>query len=212
MRKSHAAIFLLLSLFFIDSAASSADPGNIRPWYISWGYNRDYWSNSDITVSQPGLANHFTIHNVAAGDCPGWTSGIFNKSLMGPQYNIRIGYYFNADRTLGVELNFDHTKYNTNLNQIARVSGEINGQSVDQNSVLTRQYFYYALHNGANLLMLNLVQRKSMVDFFDDRFQLAGISKIGGGVVIPHPENTIFGNTVDVGPKTASNAFGWRHG
>lgn len=211
MRKSHAAILLLL-LFFTGAAASGADSNSIGPWYVSWGYNKDYWSNSDITISQPGLNNHFTIHNVVASDDPGWTSGVFDKSLMGPQYNIRIGYYFNAARTLGVELSFDHTKYNTNLNQLARVSGTINGQSVDQYSVLTRQYFYYVLHNGANLLALNLVRRKPMFDFFGHRFQLAGISKIGGGIVIPHPENTIFGNTVDVGPKTMSNAFGWRHG
>src|ERR1700691_5452940 len=28
----------------------------------------------------------------------------------GPQYNIRIGRFINADRTLGVELSFDHSK------------------------------------------------------------------------------------------------------
>ena len=29
---------------------------------------------------------------------------------------------------------------------------------------------------------------------------------------MPHPENTIFGNAVDVGPKEWGNYFGWRNG
>ncbi|PIZ04572.1 MAG: hypothetical protein COY58_03740 [Gammaproteobacteria bacterium CG_4_10_14_0_8_um_filter_38_16] len=185
---------------------------NAKSWYVSWGYNKDYWSNSDIHISQPGLGNNFTIHNVSAGDCPGWTSGLFNKSLMGPQYNIRIGHYLNAAHTWGVELSFDHAKYNTNLYQVARISGTINGQPVNQNQVLTPQYFYYALHNGANLLMLNVVRRKPLFSFFRSYFQFAALGKLGAGVMLPHPENTVMGNKVDVGPKNFSNSFGWHHG
>ncbi|HLB56454.1 MAG TPA: hypothetical protein VJK30_03900 [Coxiellaceae bacterium] len=183
-----------------------------KSWYVSWGYNSDNWSNSDITIIQPDLHNAFTIYNVSAGDCPGWTTGLFNKSLMGPQYNIRIGHYFTAAHTWGVELSFDHTKYNTNLNQVARVSGEVNGVPFNQNEVLTSQYFNYKLHNGANLLMVNLVRRKTVAQSSRALFQLAAIGKFGGGVMLPHPENTIMGNTVDVGSKTWSNAFGLHHG
>lgn len=185
---------------------------NSRSWYVSWGYNKDYWTNSNIHISQPGLGNDFTVNNVRAGDYPGWNTGIFNKDLMSPQYNIRIGHYLNANHTWGVELSFDHAKYNTDLNQTAIISGMINGQTVNQNAVLTRQYFYYALHNGANLLMVNVIRRKPMLDFYRTNLELAAIGKIGGGVMLPHPENTIFGNTVDVGPKSWPNYFGWNHG
>ena len=183
-----------------------------RSWYVSWGYNKDYWSNSDIRISQPSLGNAFTVHNVTAGDCPGWNTGIFNKSLMGPQYNIRIGHYLNPKHTWGVELSFDHTKYNTNLYQVAHITGKINNQIVDENQMLTPQYFYYALHNGANLLMVNLVRRQPFLNMFRTNLQFAVLGKFGGGVVLPHPENTIMGNTVDVGPKSFSNAFGIHHG
>lgn len=183
-----------------------------KSWYVSWGYNNDNWSNSDITVVQSSLGNAFTVHNVSAGDCPGWNTGLFNKSLMGPQYNIRIGHYFTPAHKWGIELSFDHAKYNTNLNQVALVTGQVNGQPINQNEVLTSQYFYYALHNGANLLMVNLVRRKPVIEFPKADLQLAAIGKLGGGVMLPHPENTIMGNTVDVGQKTFSNAFGLHHG
>jgi hypothetical protein len=39
-----------------------------------------------------------------------------------------------------------------------------------------------------------------------------GIGKIGMGVMVPHPENTILGQPVDVGPKASPNLFGWNHG
>ena len=185
---------------------------NNRSWYISWGYNKDYWSHSDIHVSQPSLNNDFIVHNVSAGDWPGWDTGIFNKNFMTPQYNIRIGHYFNAAHTWGIELSFDHTKYNTNLNQIAHITGIINGQPVNQNSALTPQYFYYAMHNGANELMLNLVRRKPIYEMPRAKMQLAVIGKMGAGVMIPHPENTIFGQQSNVGPKAWGNYFGWNHG
>jgi len=218
----HQSLFIIIFLVGISSSAlASTNDANIiantqnndeKSFYVSWGYNKDYWTNSDIHISQPALNNNFVVNDVHAGDYPGWNTGIFNKDLMSPQYNIRFGYFFNPARTWGIELSFDHTKYNTNLNQVARISGMINGQTVIQNSVLTSNYFYYALHNGANNLMLNLVRRKTMVTMPTAKLQLVGIGKAGMGVMLPHPENTIFEQTVNVGPKAWNNYFGWNHG
>lgn len=208
MRNSRS-LFLLFLLLTTISCRSLASHNS---WYVSWGYNKDYWTNSDIHISQPGLNNHFTVYNVTAGDYPGWDTGIFNKDMMSPQYNIRIGHFLNASHTFGIELSFDHTKYNSDLYQQAHVSGVINGQPVNGNNVLTPQYFNYALHNGANGLMLNLVRRKPLFNMPKANLQLVGIGKIGAGVMLPHPENTILGNTNDVGPKAWGNYFGWNHG
>jgi len=219
------AIFFAMPFLFAFSLSTFATNNNLDltkknkshhakknpSWYISWGYNKDFWSNSDINISQPSLHNNFTVNNVRAGDDPEWNTGLFNKSLMGPQYNIRIGHYLNPQHTWGVELSFDHAKYNTNINQIANISGTVNGQPFNQNQVLTRQYFYYALHNGANLLMLNLVRRKSIFDFYRTNLEFALIGKIGAGVMLPHPENTIMGNTVTMGQKSLLNV-GIHHG
>jgi len=201
---------LCLFLIFFSVCAHAAKHNS---WYVSWGYNKDFWSNSNIHISQPGLNNNFTLHNVSAGDWPGWNNGLFNQNLMSPQYNIRIGHYMNAAHTWGLELSFDHTKYNTNLNQVVQETGTINGHPVSQNVVLTPQYFYYALHNGANNLMINYVQREPLVDFHKTNLQLAMIGKMGAGVMVPHPENTVLGNAnTNVGPKAWGNYFGLCHG
>ena len=221
MRKSRS-LFILFSLLVISSFALASNSNlnlvssnqkekqtrpaktNKKSWYVSWGYNKDFWSNSDIHIVQPGLNNNFTVNDTAATDWPGWNHGIFNKNFMTPQYNIRIGHFINAAHTWGVEISFDHAKYNTTLYQ--------NGQPVNENKVLTPQYFYYVLHNGANLLMLNMVRRKPMFDMPRAMLQLVAVGKFGIGVMLPHPENTIMGNTVDVGQKAWGNYFGWNHG
>ena len=221
----HSSLFAVLLFMSSCTFASTADLNLTQKnqgtalsdtssgsWYFSWGYNKDYWSNSDIHISQPGLNNKFTVYDVSAGDFPGWNTGIFNKDLMSPQYNIRIGHFINRAHTWGVELSFDHTKYNTDLNQNATLAGVVNGQLVTQNSTLTKNYFYYALHNGANELMLNLVRREPLIDLPRANMQLVAIGKVGAGVMVPHPENTIFGQQSDVGPKAWGNYFGWNHG
>lgn len=188
------------------------DP-NGGSWYISWGYNLDYWSNSNIHVAQPGFNNNFTVHQVRAGDDPGWTSGLFNESLMGPQYNIRIGHFVDPSHKWAIEFSFDHAKYNTNIGQVAPVTGTINGQPINADETLTSNYFYYALHNGANLFMINAARFKPFYTIPHTHMKLTAVGKFGVGVVVVHPENTIMGNTVDVGQKTFSNAYrgcnGW---
>lgn len=195
-----------------DQQSDSISEANNHSWYFSWGYNKDYWSDSDIHISQPALNNNFTVHNVAASDDPEWTTGIFNKNLMSPQYNIRIGHFLNRAHTWAIEVNFDHTKYNTNLYQTAHITGVINGAPVDRNQVLTPTYFNYLLHNGFNNLMINIVRRKPFYMIPRTGIKIVGVAKFGMGILLPHPINTILGNTVDVGPKKWGNYLGWRNG
>lgn len=207
-----AKLFMLATMTtacaYADTASQSAWCGE---WYVSWGFNLDYWTNSDIHVVQGALNNDFIVHDVAAGDEPGWTHGL-NHGLTGAQYNIRIGHFFGPRRIWGIELNFDHTKYNTNLNQIAHVTGTINGKPVDANEMLTAEYFSYKLHNGANELMLNVVGRGALLGDINATPSLAGLLKIGAGVMLPHASNVIMGNQNNVGPKAWGNYFGWNDG
>jgi len=181
-------------------------------WYFSWGYNRDYWRPSDIHISQKALGNDFTIYNVRAEDFPQWNSGVFNKELTEPQFNVRIGHFFDKERTWGLELNYDHTKYSTYIDQYARVSGTINGNYTDSIQLLTYDYFHYNLHNGANHVMLNLVKRIPILFESNENFSIAGIIKSGAGVMLPHSENKVLGNTNYVGSKEWGNLFGVKNG
>ena len=54
--------------------------------YFSWGYNKEWYTNSNISVSQPSLGNSFTFTNVKGVDHPGWENEqFFRKALSIPQ-------------------------------------------------------------------------------------------------------------------------------
>lgn len=181
-----------------------------KGFYINWGYNRDYWSESDIHVRQPSLGNNFVIKNVKAEDLAQWNEGgyIFDKNISTPQFNFRSGFFF--DDHLGVEFSVDHTKYTSIIGQSALVQGTINNQAVDAIKVLDEKYFSYNLHNGANHIMLSAMWRQAL-DFIPLK-NIFAIVKGGGGFMLPHAENTILGNRGSVGPKEVSNAVGLTHG
>jgi len=198
--------------------ATAAPPGEVgfwgKEWYFAWGYNSDMWAPTDIHVSQPALGNDFTIHNVTASDYAQWDTGafIFDKDPTVPQFNLRVGHFINAAQDLGIELSIDHTKYNTTPDQSALVTGTVNGQAINSYETLTDTYFRYYLHNGVNHIMLSVIKRESLVGDLNKTFNLSYLLKGGLGIILPHADNCVMGNTVDVGPKTFSNFVGYNTG
>ena len=116
--------------------------------FFSWGYNGDNYANSDIHFSQPSLGNDFTIVDVQARDSKTWTDSLFAHGLFVPQYNIRIGIFFNEK--WGVELALDHVKWIVKDDQAVRMTGTLNGAPVDTDVTLTADVLRYQLNNGAN--------------------------------------------------------------
>jgi hypothetical protein len=174
-------------------------------WYFSWGYSRQQYAPSDIHVSQPTLGNDFTVHKAAASDYPAsfqeTIDSIVNLDFTTPQENIRIGRFMNPEKTFAIEFSLDHSKYNTNLNQTATVTGIINNEAVNTSMVLDPQTFSYALHNGLNHLMINAVWLHHLAGPVKQPGDLQLISRAGAGILLPHADNTIFGRPNQVGPK-----------
>ncbi|TAJ62090.1 MAG: hypothetical protein EPO58_03920, partial [Chitinophagaceae bacterium] len=52
--------------------------------YFSWGYNKEWYTNSNVKVNQPLLNNQYTLKNVKSHDNPGWDKGIFNTPISIP--------------------------------------------------------------------------------------------------------------------------------
>jgi len=77
-------------------------------------------------VVQPSLGNDYELVHVKAHDHKGWDDGVFDQELSIPQYNYRLGYYFNEKQDMGIEINFDHTKYLITDNQMVQVNGTYN--------------------------------------------------------------------------------------
>ena len=45
-------------------------------FYLSWGYNKDWYTKSTVKISQPDLGNKYQFKSVTAHDHPGWDEGL----------------------------------------------------------------------------------------------------------------------------------------
>lgn len=180
-----------------EAAAQETTAYKKGNFYFSWGYNKEWYTNSSIKVNQPSLGNHYTFVNVMASDKPGWDKGIFNQAISIPQYNYRIGYFFKDN--WAVEINFDHTKFQVNRNQLLHVKGTMNHkQQVDTFMVNSPDVLQYQLNNGANFFLFNLVHRKK-IGAVARNIDASVLLKAGVGFMVPHVQNTIFGKDNDAG-------------
>jgi hypothetical protein len=161
-------------------------------WYFSWGYNEEWYTHCDIHVKQPGLGNNYSFKNVFAEDRVGWDNDFFHTPLSIPQYNYRLGHWFKDN--WGIEINFDHTKYEVDDEQLLHVKGTINHRPVDSFFVNNGSLVYY-LNNGANFFLFNIVHSLQVPHLNYKFFNASLLLKAGVGFMYPHTQNTIFGES-----------------
>jgi hypothetical protein len=195
MRQTRILLIAIPLLFFVFSASNAQTEKKRRgEFYFSWGYNTEWYTKSNVKISQPELGNNYAFKNIQGHDHRGWDEGLFSKALTIPQYNYRIGYFFGNKKDLGIEINFDHTKF-IFPDGPAHIKGSLNGKGVDSTVNFTRANgFYYYLNNGANFLLFNIVKRWHWTSNKKETIKLDGLGKFGIGPVIPHVDNSFFGN------------------
>jgi hypothetical protein len=190
-RNAITAIAFLAVLAPKSVAAQSKRSSRKGEFYFSWGYNKEWYTKSNIRINQPELGNYYSLRHVTAHDHPGWDKGIFDRAITIPQYNYRIGYFFKDD--LAIEINFDHTKYIIDQQEI-HYKGTMDNKAVEGDIQWSEENgFYYFLNNGANFLLFNIVKRWDLYQSPNDKFRLDMLGKAGVGPVIPHVENSFFG-------------------
>jgi hypothetical protein len=167
--------------------------------YFSWGYNKEWYTHSNVSVSQPSLGNSFTFVNVKGVDHPGWENEqFFTKAISIPQYNYRLGYIINKEKGWGVEINFDHTKWLFDDNQVVHIKGKINNNPIDGKVLFADSVAgsdsssYHYLNNGANFLLFNIVKRWSIYKNKKQTIRIDGLGKFGVGPLIPHVQVKYF--------------------
>ena len=183
-----ALICLLVSSF---SSQAQLSKFQIKGMYFQWGYNREWYTKSNIHVRMSN-GNDFVLHNVMADDKPDFDAIINNPTEISiPQYNYRIGFYLNAKKTKAIELNFDHSKYVVRDFQTAHVKGTINGTSVEADSILNPEHFLHIEHtDGANWLHINYVEQKLVLQKKNKKPLINFIYKVGAGINIPRTDFT----------------------
>lgn len=188
--KNVILIFLLLKITNIQAQSTTERQGE---FYFSWGYNKEWYTHSNVHVNQPALGNSYNFLHIKGHDHPGWNEQFFTKQLTIPQYNYRIGYIFNKEKGLGFEINFDHTKF-IFADQQARIKGTFNNKPIDSTvNFNATNGFYYYLNNGANFLLFNIVKRWHYYKTKDEKIKIDGLGKAGIGPLIPHVQNAFFG-------------------
>ncbi|GAB4134477.1 MAG: hypothetical protein Fur0041_07790 [Bacteroidia bacterium] len=165
-------------------------PEDRGTFYLAFGYNKNYYSSSDIRVHDASGDMDFTLHNMKAHDRPHFNE-IFKVAISIPQYGYRLGYWLPGGK-YGVEVNFDHAKYIVNDYQTVRMKGYLNGQQYDLDTLVDPDHFLHLEHtDGANFLMANFMLRHFL--YRNGFIGISAIGKAGMGVVIPRSDVTLFG-------------------
>jgi hypothetical protein len=196
MKKYLLAFFCLLAVYGAIAQEETARKRKIvrhGNFYFSWGYNAEWYTHSNIHIAQPVLNSNYYFMDVKATDHRGWDDHLLQKQLTIPQYNYRLGYFFNEKQDWGFEINFDHTKYVLTPSQSIHVKGTINGRLVDTTIIAADNTILWQLNNGANFLQFNFVHRLRMVDAHNSNILFDCLLKAGVGPVIPHVQNTLWG-------------------
>lgn len=159
--------------------------------YISSGWHQIYYTRSMIHFKDQVTADYDfrLIHAKATGDNHLHTG----KGYDAPQWSLRVGWFFNSPKNLGIEINFDHAKYLLTQWQRVRLRGMINKVYYDQDTMLVPEFIAYEHTDGANYYMLNLLKRKSLLTSASGKHDMDLVLKAGAGLVRPRSDTRIMG-------------------
>ncbi|WP_315820895.1 hypothetical protein [Paraflavitalea speifideaquila] len=68
-------------------------------FYISWGYNTEWYTRSTVHIKQPSLGNDYKLVRVKGHDRPGWDDGLFSKPMTIPSTITALGTSSMKNRT-----------------------------------------------------------------------------------------------------------------
>ncbi len=191
----------LMALFFFFPllAFSQKKQKLIYGMYVQWGYNEEWYTTSNIHFKMAN-GDRFELHAAKAHDQPDFDAIIKEPAQVSiPQYNYRIGFYINNQKTKSIEINFDHIKYVVTDGQKVHVTGTINGVNAEGDSILSPENFLHLEHtDGGNLLHINYVQQSTLFKTRSGKRPLVNLLwKAGAGINIPRTDFTWKGDRLN---------------
>jgi hypothetical protein len=193
------AISLLLLFFSLSNIAfaDSDSSGHAGKWFFLWGYNRDFYQNSDISLHGTGANGapyDFTLHDTAAHDEQSSPSfQLLFPDITIPQTNERIGYYL--DETHRINFGVDHMKYVVTQGQTVPISGtNLSGATCPCTSgtqTITPAYMEYEHTDGLNYISLGY---ETLYPFWQSNsINLSFVQGPDAGIVYPKTNVTMAG-------------------
>ena len=184
---------VLFTILYLTFSAQTNDPYTSR-FYAGWGYNAEWYTKSNIYVSEPSMGNKYEFKNVVGNDYVGWNFKLFKQQLTIPQYNYRFGFFFKKHKSWGIDFGFDHTKFQLTPGQTAELVGTVNNRNVDTLVNVHDGYIHWKLNNGANFFCFGIMKRFYVTGTKNGKIKLFNIYKLAGGPTVPHVENTLLGH------------------
>ena len=206
IKNTYIVLFLLIPFTFCAQRYNRPKPkksyakGAI---FAQWGYNRSYYSKSDINFI--GTGYNFTIAGCEAEDRPeafSFDSYLNIKNLSVPQFNFRIGYLYKHH--WAISLGYDHMKYVLRHNIPYTLTGQIN-PGVDNTTNWSGYYlnepinteestFHYENTNGLNYIRAEI----SRIDqWYREKnsawFGLSSMLGFGAGTILSFNDFTFAG-------------------
>jgi len=194
-------IIMSTSLFAQEITVPINKKGNKGKMYVLWGWNRAFFSDSDIHFKGDNF--DFELKNVEGNDRISEFS--YNNYFKWdrvtiPQTNFRIGYFFHDNYT--ISLGVDHMKYvMPNYNTVA-ISGTINaGTPYDgvyngEDILVTDQFLTFEHTDGLNYVNVELNRFDNLNELWNLKtgFMDVNITEgIGAGIIYPKTNVTLFG-------------------
>ncbi len=191
-----AVSFLGLIRFSTAQDLTPQKPKRKAQFYFSWGYNRDWYSKSNIHVIYHNAQNteqlNVMLYDAKAKDKPDMDRYWQPERLTIPQYDLKAGLFFNDKHDFGIELGWNHLKYVVTPWQNIHMKGEINGTPIDAVVPLNDTLIHIQHTNGNNYLILSLVKRQKLIT--RKNVQISAIATVGAGPMISYTIDKILGD------------------
>lgn len=203
--------FLLIAFFFCAFQQLSAQDTLVKPekftahnkgkFYVFWGGNRGYFTNSDIHFT--GDDHNFTIYDVESHDKPkGWHIDYITPGRMTiPQTNFRLGYFITDN--YNISFGIDHMKYVMYQDRAVDIDGSYPnqgtyGEVLPNNQVyLTEEFLTFEHTDGLNYVNTEISRVDDISSIFrlpnTDKVQINITEGVGAGVLYPKSNVQMFG-------------------
>lgn len=190
----------------IFNIKNTRDYSNKGRFFVTWGYNFDWYAKSDIHFTGPGY--DFTLRDVVAKDRPTKLDLTYINPLeiTIPQFNFHFGYFIKDNYT--ISLGWDHMKYVAQIPQTVKVDGNI-GATISNPAIVVPAK-YVGIYNNRDLLVEEDMLQYEHTDGFNyissevERYDDVWVAKnkkqsfnietgLGAGFIIPRTDAHLFG-------------------
>jgi hypothetical protein len=181
--------FLFSAVTGFCQQANQYNPLKKGQFYVYWGWNREFYSKSDITLK--GADYDIKLSSVRAKDKPtkiSYHNYLQIDRVTIPQTNVRFGYFIKPG--LAVSVGVDHMKYVVNNDQTVMTKGTIERAGLYKKTYsgptkLTTDFLTFEHTDGLNYVHFAVEKYKELYHSKTEKCIVNCYYGGGAGVLVP---------------------------